>query len=89
MWSEHPAALFQQQVDTRIFPRPCLADRAGLEALDTGTGVAIPRLGNPRISSHLPHIDLAGDRGGDQGGAVYAHEVDGSAGFGDEGVDLC
>ncbi len=89
MWSEHPAALFQQQVDARIFPRPCLADRAGLEALDTGTGVAIPRHGSPRISSRLPHVDLAGDRGGDQGGAVFAHEVDGSAGFGDEGVDLC
>ena len=34
------------------------------------------------------HVDLAGDRRGDEGGAEFLEVVDGLADFGDEGVDL-
>jgi hypothetical protein len=33
-------------------------------------------------------IDLAGDCGGDQGGAAFLEEVDGALGFGGEGVPV-
>ena len=33
-------------------------------------------------------VDLAGDGGGDQGGAAFVRQVDGALGFGGEGVEL-
>ena len=39
----------------------------------------------PRSLRHLlPHIDLAGDGGGDQRGAAFLEQVDGALGFGGE-----
>ena len=41
------------------------------------------------MSSREPaHVDLAGDGSGDQGGAAFLQQVDGSLGFGGEGIDL-
>jgi hypothetical protein len=34
----------------------------------------------------VANIDLAGDGGGDQGGAAFLQEVDGVLGFGCEGI---
>ena len=36
----------------------------------------------------VAHVDLAGDGGGDQGGAVLVEEVDGLGDLGGQGVDL-
>ncbi len=40
------------------------------------------------LSATAANVDLAGDGGGDQGGAAFLEEVDGALGFGDEGVEL-
>ena len=39
-------------------------------------------------STKPAHVDLAGDGGGDQGGAAFLEQVDGTLGFGGEGVEL-
>ena len=36
----------------------------------------------------MAHVDLAGDGGGDQGGAAFLEQGDGVLGFGGEGVEL-
>ena len=42
-----------------------------------------------RTESLIPNIDLAGDGGGDEGGAVFLQSFDGFSNLGDEGVKLC
>ena len=39
-------------------------------------------------SANAAHVDLAGDGGGDQGGAAFLEQVDGALGFGGEGVEI-
>ena len=41
------------------------------------------------ILHKAPHVDLAGDGGEDEDGAVFLQSVDGLLNLGDEGVKLC
>ena len=42
----------------------------------------------PPIRTSPRSVDLAGDGGGDQSGATFLQQVDGSLGFGGEGIKL-
>ena len=76
----------------RLENRELIADSRSMSQLGVtachSSACVTEKPGSSSSGHRLPHVDLAGDRGGDQGGAEFLQVIHGLADLGDERTDL-